>query len=188
MPLETTFPGMQGGGVAPSCLGTRSRGPAYRLRLPACPAAQGRKAPDPDPGGGFRLGCEIAGDMATGTDQVVGLGLVAVSLIIFLYYTAWVILLCRAPSTTIGQAPGQCAVNNFNNQVKETDQSTPDTTVLKQTLHRQSACHPQVLPAQSLCCRHPTGCRPPAAPVCGSWHRLWHRVGAEESGLDESFG
>ncbi|KAM8944868.1 dolichol phosphate-mannose biosynthesis regulatory protein isoform 1-T1 [Lycaon pictus] len=31
--------------------------------------------------------------MATGTDQVVGLGLVAVSLIIFLYYTAWVILL-----------------------------------------------------------------------------------------------
>ncbi|XP_072634181.1 dolichol phosphate-mannose biosynthesis regulatory protein isoform X7 [Canis lupus baileyi] len=62
MPLETTFPGMQGG-AAPSCLGTRSRGPAYRLRLPACPAAQGRKAPDPDPGGGFRLGCEIAGDM-----------------------------------------------------------------------------------------------------------------------------
>nr|KAF6314419.1 dolichyl-phosphate mannosyltransferase subunit 2, regulatory [Myotis myotis] len=31
--------------------------------------------------------------MATGTDQVVGLGLVAVSLIIFIYYTAWVILL-----------------------------------------------------------------------------------------------
>lgn len=30
---------------------------------------------------------------ATGTDQVVGLGLVAVSLIIFTYYTAWVILL-----------------------------------------------------------------------------------------------
>ncbi|KAM9207528.1 dolichol phosphate-mannose biosynthesis regulatory protein [Dugong dugon] len=31
--------------------------------------------------------------MATGTDQVVGLGLVAVSLIIFTYYTVWVILL-----------------------------------------------------------------------------------------------
>ncbi|XP_008518176.2 dolichol phosphate-mannose biosynthesis regulatory protein [Equus przewalskii] len=31
--------------------------------------------------------------MATGTDQVVGLGLVAVSLVIFTYYTAWVILL-----------------------------------------------------------------------------------------------
>ncbi|NP_001230988.1 dolichol phosphate-mannose biosynthesis regulatory protein [Sus scrofa] len=31
--------------------------------------------------------------MATGTDQVVGLGLVAVSLIIFTYYTTWVILL-----------------------------------------------------------------------------------------------
>ncbi|XP_049630187.1 dolichol phosphate-mannose biosynthesis regulatory protein [Suncus etruscus] len=31
--------------------------------------------------------------MATGTDQVVGLGLVAVSFIIFTYYTAWVILL-----------------------------------------------------------------------------------------------
>ncbi|XP_062063470.1 dolichol phosphate-mannose biosynthesis regulatory protein [Lepus europaeus] len=31
--------------------------------------------------------------MATGTDQVVGLGLVAVSLIVFTYYTAWVILL-----------------------------------------------------------------------------------------------
>ncbi|MXQ80937.1 hypothetical protein E5288_WYG012655 [Bos mutus] len=30
---------------------------------------------------------------ATGTDQVVGLGLVALSLIIFTYYTAWVILL-----------------------------------------------------------------------------------------------
>ncbi|XP_006835041.1 PREDICTED: dolichol phosphate-mannose biosynthesis regulatory protein [Chrysochloris asiatica] len=30
---------------------------------------------------------------ATGTDQVVGLGLVAVSLIIFTYYTIWVILL-----------------------------------------------------------------------------------------------
>uniref|UniRef100_Q96BP5 Dolichol phosphate-mannose biosynthesis regulatory protein n=1 Tax=Homo sapiens TaxID=9606 RepID=Q96BP5_HUMAN len=36
--------------------------------------------------------------MATGTDQVVGLGLVAVSLIIFTYYTAWVILLvCHSP-------------------------------------------------------------------------------------------
>ncbi|KAM9642571.1 dolichol phosphate-mannose biosynthesis regulatory protein isoform 1-T1 [Trichechus inunguis] len=31
--------------------------------------------------------------MATGTDQVVGLGLVAVSLLIFTYYTVWVILL-----------------------------------------------------------------------------------------------
>ncbi|XP_075416851.1 dolichol phosphate-mannose biosynthesis regulatory protein isoform X1 [Tenrec ecaudatus] len=31
--------------------------------------------------------------MATGTDQVVGLGLVAVSLVIFTYYTVWVILL-----------------------------------------------------------------------------------------------
>ncbi|KAM6182906.1 dolichol phosphate-mannose biosynthesis regulatory protein isoform 1-T1 [Erethizon dorsatum] len=31
--------------------------------------------------------------MATGTDQVVGLGLLAVSLIIFTYYTVWVILL-----------------------------------------------------------------------------------------------
>uniref|UniRef100_A0A5F9DHU5 Dolichol phosphate-mannose biosynthesis regulatory protein n=1 Tax=Oryctolagus cuniculus TaxID=9986 RepID=A0A5F9DHU5_RABIT len=30
---------------------------------------------------------------ATGTDQVVGLGLVAISLIVFTYYTAWVILL-----------------------------------------------------------------------------------------------
>ncbi|XP_043421898.1 dolichol phosphate-mannose biosynthesis regulatory protein [Prionailurus bengalensis] len=35
----------------------------------------------------------IAGEMATGTDQVVGLGLVAISLLIFTYYTAWVILL-----------------------------------------------------------------------------------------------
>lgn len=35
---------------------------------------------------------------ATGTDQVVGLGLVAVSLVIFTYYTAWVILLvCVLP-------------------------------------------------------------------------------------------
>ncbi|XP_028612919.1 dolichol phosphate-mannose biosynthesis regulatory protein isoform X2 [Grammomys surdaster] len=31
--------------------------------------------------------------MATGTDQAVGFGLVAVSLIIFTYYTTWVILL-----------------------------------------------------------------------------------------------
>ncbi|XP_004849340.1 dolichol phosphate-mannose biosynthesis regulatory protein [Heterocephalus glaber] len=31
--------------------------------------------------------------MATGTDQVVGLSLVALSLIIFTYYTVWVILL-----------------------------------------------------------------------------------------------
>ncbi|XP_048199607.1 dolichol phosphate-mannose biosynthesis regulatory protein [Perognathus longimembris pacificus] len=31
--------------------------------------------------------------MATGTDQAVGLGLVAVSLLIFTYYTVWVILL-----------------------------------------------------------------------------------------------
>ncbi|XP_054571624.1 dolichol phosphate-mannose biosynthesis regulatory protein-like [Eptesicus fuscus] len=31
--------------------------------------------------------------MATGPDQVVGLGLIPVSLIIFPYYTAWVILL-----------------------------------------------------------------------------------------------
>ncbi|XP_034349571.2 dolichol phosphate-mannose biosynthesis regulatory protein [Arvicanthis niloticus] len=34
-----------------------------------------------------------AGEMATGTDQAVGFGLVAVSLIIFTYYTTWVILL-----------------------------------------------------------------------------------------------
>ena len=33
------------------------------------------------------------GEMATGADQVVGLGLIAISLIIFIYYTAWVILL-----------------------------------------------------------------------------------------------
>ncbi|XP_012576587.1 PREDICTED: dolichol phosphate-mannose biosynthesis regulatory protein [Condylura cristata] len=31
--------------------------------------------------------------MATGTDQVAGLGLVAASLVIFAYYTVWVILL-----------------------------------------------------------------------------------------------
>ncbi|XP_011362534.2 dolichol phosphate-mannose biosynthesis regulatory protein [Pteropus vampyrus] len=36
---------------------------------------------------------QSVGEMATGTDQVVGLGLVAVSLIIFTYYTTWVILL-----------------------------------------------------------------------------------------------
>ncbi|EHB10118.1 Dolichol phosphate-mannose biosynthesis regulatory protein [Heterocephalus glaber] len=34
-----------------------------------------------------------AAEMATGTDQVVGLSLVALSLIIFTYYTVWVILL-----------------------------------------------------------------------------------------------
>lgn len=34
---------------------------------------------------------------ATGTDQAVGFGLVAVSLIIFTYYTTWVILLVCAP-------------------------------------------------------------------------------------------
>ncbi|XP_051022871.1 dolichol phosphate-mannose biosynthesis regulatory protein isoform X2 [Acomys russatus] len=33
------------------------------------------------------------GEMATGTDQAVGFGLVAISLIIFTYYTIWVILL-----------------------------------------------------------------------------------------------
>lgn len=45
-----------------------------------------------------------AGEMATGTDQIVGLGLVAVSLIIFTYYTTWVILLVRVlppPSSPI---------------------------------------------------------------------------------------
>ncbi|XP_040819286.1 dolichol phosphate-mannose biosynthesis regulatory protein isoform X2 [Ochotona curzoniae] len=31
--------------------------------------------------------------MATGTDQVVGLGLVALSLIVFAYYSVWVVLL-----------------------------------------------------------------------------------------------
>ncbi|KAM5259091.1 dolichol phosphate-mannose biosynthesis regulatory protein isoform 2-T3 [Hipposideros larvatus] len=41
----------------------------------------------------FAAPARIAGEMATGTDQVVGLGLVAVSLIIFTYYTTWVILL-----------------------------------------------------------------------------------------------
>ncbi|GAB1286234.1 Dolichol phosphate-mannose biosynthesis regulatory protein [Apodemus speciosus] len=35
--------------------------------------------------------------MATGTDQAVGFGLVAVSLIIFTYYTTWVILLGFSP-------------------------------------------------------------------------------------------
>ncbi|XP_055456812.1 dolichol phosphate-mannose biosynthesis regulatory protein isoform X1 [Psammomys obesus] len=35
----------------------------------------------------------FCGTTATGTDQAVGFGLVAVSLIIFTYYTTWVILL-----------------------------------------------------------------------------------------------
>nr|XP_030714414.1 dolichol phosphate-mannose biosynthesis regulatory protein isoform X1 [Globicephala melas] len=39
------------------------------------------------------LSCVLPFLQATGTDQVVGLGLVAVSLIIFTYYTVWVILL-----------------------------------------------------------------------------------------------
>ncbi|KAK2507393.1 hypothetical protein MC885_006281, partial [Smutsia gigantea] len=64
--------------------------PAERLRLPACPATQGQKGPDPEPDVACCFG---AAEMATGTDQVVGLGLVAVSLIIFTYYTVWVILL-----------------------------------------------------------------------------------------------
>ncbi|XP_015095727.2 dolichol phosphate-mannose biosynthesis regulatory protein [Vicugna pacos] len=56
------------------------------------------RVPRPEgPGCGTRCGVVLprrsAGEMATGTDQVVGLGLVAVSLIIFTYYTAWVILL-----------------------------------------------------------------------------------------------
>ncbi|XP_051687023.2 dolichol phosphate-mannose biosynthesis regulatory protein [Oryctolagus cuniculus] len=57
-------------------------------------------APRPKPGEpGPGTGCALllrwrsAGAMATGTDQVVGLGLVAISLIVFTYYTAWVILL-----------------------------------------------------------------------------------------------
>ncbi|XP_046307709.1 dolichol phosphate-mannose biosynthesis regulatory protein isoform X1 [Marmota monax] len=43
--------------------------------------------------------------MATGTDQVVGLGLVAVSLIIFTYYTAWVILLVCLPPPPSAHLP-----------------------------------------------------------------------------------
>ncbi|XP_005859509.1 PREDICTED: dolichol phosphate-mannose biosynthesis regulatory protein-like [Myotis brandtii] len=39
--------------------------------------------------------------MAMGTDQVVGLSLIVVSLIIFTYYATWVILLI--PSTNLGQ-------------------------------------------------------------------------------------
>ncbi|CAK7316539.1 Dolichol phosphate-mannose biosynthesis regulatory protein [Vulpes lagopus] len=39
--------------------------------------------------------------MATGTDQVVGLGLVAISLIIFIYYIAWVILLSSIDSQRV---------------------------------------------------------------------------------------
>ncbi|XP_012627500.2 dolichol phosphate-mannose biosynthesis regulatory protein [Microcebus murinus] len=56
------------------------------------------RAPKPE-GPGSGTGCGLvpwwrsAGEMATGTDQVVGFGLVAISLIIFTYYTAWVILL-----------------------------------------------------------------------------------------------
>ncbi|KAI5937886.1 Dolichol phosphate-mannose biosynthesis regulatory protein [Manis javanica] len=61
-----------------------------RLRLPACSATQGQKGPDPEPDVAF---CFEAPEMATGTDQVVGLGLVSVSLIIFTYYTVWVIVL-----------------------------------------------------------------------------------------------
>ncbi|XP_040597010.1 dolichol phosphate-mannose biosynthesis regulatory protein isoform X2 [Mesocricetus auratus] len=45
-----------------------------------CPVAPAKRWGDGEPG-------------ATGTDQVVGFGLVAVSLIIFTYYTTWVILL-----------------------------------------------------------------------------------------------
>ncbi|XP_028377872.2 dolichol phosphate-mannose biosynthesis regulatory protein [Phyllostomus discolor] len=83
---------MQSGEAVPACLRLRRPGPASGLRLPACHEREGRKGPDPEPDVAWCSGAE-RGEMATGTDQVVGLGLVAVSLIIFTYYTAWVILL-----------------------------------------------------------------------------------------------
>ncbi|XP_045419293.1 dolichol phosphate-mannose biosynthesis regulatory protein isoform X2 [Lemur catta] len=51
------------------------------------------EGPGSGTGCGLVLWWRSAEAMATGTDQVVGLGLVAISLIIFTYYTAWVILL-----------------------------------------------------------------------------------------------
>nr|XP_036863991.1 dolichol phosphate-mannose biosynthesis regulatory protein isoform X2 [Manis javanica] len=77
-----------------------------RLRLPACSATQGQKGPDPELDVAF---CFEAPEMATGTDQVVGLGLVSVSLIIFTYYTVWVILLllCTGHLLSVTKSPEQ---------------------------------------------------------------------------------
>ncbi|KAM9720801.1 LOW QUALITY PROTEIN: dolichol phosphate-mannose biosynthesis regulatory protein [Dama dama] len=81
----------RGGGARPSPA-TRSR-TILRTTTPGVPRGSRPEGPGSGTGWGLRLRCLSAGEMATGTDQVVGLGLVALSLIIFTYYTAWVILL-----------------------------------------------------------------------------------------------
>ncbi|XP_006892675.1 PREDICTED: dolichol phosphate-mannose biosynthesis regulatory protein [Elephantulus edwardii] len=75
--------------------GAGSRGPrsARGLRLPACPAGGSEKYVAPEPEVAATAKSRDCRAMATGTDQVVGLGLVAISLIIFTYYTVWVIFL-----------------------------------------------------------------------------------------------
>ncbi|KAK1346541.1 hypothetical protein QTO34_000397 [Cnephaeus nilssonii] len=57
---------------------------------------------------GWCSGAEY-GAMAMETDQVVGLSLIAISLIIFTYYTTWVILL--VPGTNLGQVPNKQLLN-----------------------------------------------------------------------------
>ncbi|XP_005382446.1 PREDICTED: dolichol phosphate-mannose biosynthesis regulatory protein isoform X2 [Chinchilla lanigera] len=63
-----------------------------RTTTPCVPCGLESQKPGSGTGCGLLLGW-LSGEMATGTDQVVGLGLLAVSLIIFTYYTVWVILL-----------------------------------------------------------------------------------------------
>uniref|UniRef100_A0A6I8NME9 Dolichol phosphate-mannose biosynthesis regulatory protein n=2 Tax=Ornithorhynchus anatinus TaxID=9258 RepID=A0A6I8NME9_ORNAN len=96
MPRRGTTPAMQwdsGRKMARRRSRPRDSGPfsPQRLQFPKCSAARGRKERHPEVAlGNWRAGLA---EMATGTDQLVGLGLVAFSLVVFTYYTIWIIIL-----------------------------------------------------------------------------------------------
>ncbi|XP_021514983.2 dolichol phosphate-mannose biosynthesis regulatory protein isoform X2 [Meriones unguiculatus] len=71
--------------------GTSGLGRSRDYNSPSSKGLTGRKGLNQKPD--VSCGSGETREMATGTDQVVGFGLVAVSLIIFTYYTTWVILL-----------------------------------------------------------------------------------------------
>ncbi|XP_041330991.1 dolichol phosphate-mannose biosynthesis regulatory protein isoform X1 [Pyrgilauda ruficollis] len=96
--------------------------------------------------------------MATATDQLVGFGLVAFSLVLFVYYTLWIIVLVRGSS---GQyKPSQAMLRCFPG--------------LCSALHRQRPWDPPVFPASGICSYHPCGSRAPAAAICRCFYNVCH--------------
>jgi hypothetical protein len=76
---------------------------------------------------------------ATNVDRIVGFGLLAFSLVVFVYYTLWVIVSVILPSRVHSPCP---------------QRSNRRTLPRHSAFRRRGALHPAVLPGAVLCDRH----------------------------------